>query len=88
MTALREVAMQEPETPWMFDDYRYILENADHLQKVGEVPLTFAQPACVREERQEEDLNARRPRPCDARSHPPGAASASFSMPVLLARSF
>lgn len=34
--ALREVAMQEPEAPWMFEDHRYILDNADRIKKVRE----------------------------------------------------
>eukprot|EP00903_Cladosiphon_okamuranus_P008387 g8063.t1 len=33
MDALKEVSMQEPETPWMFDEYRYILDNADQIKK-------------------------------------------------------
>ncbi|CAM9658675.1 unnamed protein product, partial [Pylaiella littoralis] len=31
--ALKEVSMQEPETPWMFDEYRYILDNAERIKK-------------------------------------------------------
>ena len=34
MDALKEVSMQEAETPWMFDEYRYILDNADQIKKV------------------------------------------------------
>lgn len=34
--ALREVAMQEPGAPWMFEDHRYILDNADRIKKVRE----------------------------------------------------
>lgn len=34
MNALKEVSMQESETPWMFDEYRYILDNADQIKKV------------------------------------------------------
>eukprot|EP00752_Nemacystus_decipiens_P012116 g10741.t1 len=33
MGALKEVSMQETETPWMFDEYRYILDNADQIEK-------------------------------------------------------
>lgn len=32
--ALKEVSMQEPETPWMFQEYRYILDNADRIKQV------------------------------------------------------
>lgn len=35
MDALKEISMQEPETPWMFDEYRYILDNAERITKVG-----------------------------------------------------
>lgn len=35
MGALKEVSMQEAETPWMFDEYRYILDNADQIKKVA-----------------------------------------------------
>lgn len=34
MGALKEVSMQEPETPWMFEEYRDILDNAERIQKV------------------------------------------------------
>lgn len=34
MGALKEVSMQETETPWMFKEYRYILDNADQINKV------------------------------------------------------
>lgn len=34
MDALKEVSMQETETPWMFDEYRYILDNAAQIEKV------------------------------------------------------
>ena len=34
MGALKEVSMQETDTPWMFDEYRYILDNADQIKKV------------------------------------------------------
>lgn len=45
--ALQEVAMQEPETPWMFDDYRYILDNADRIKKVWENEYSSTlRPAC------------------------------------------
>ncbi|CAM9371775.1 unnamed protein product [Ectocarpus sp. 13 AM-2016] len=33
MGALKEVSMQEPETSWMFEEYRYILDNAERIQK-------------------------------------------------------
>lgn len=36
MDALKEVSIQEPETPWMFDEYRSILDNADRIKKVRE----------------------------------------------------
>lgn len=36
MDALKEVSMQEPETPWMFEDYRYILDNAERIKQVGQ----------------------------------------------------
>lgn len=34
MDALKEVSIQEPETPWMFDEYQSILDNADRIKKV------------------------------------------------------
>ncbi|CAM9764264.1 unnamed protein product [Scytosiphon promiscuus] len=33
MDALKEISMQEPETPWMFEEYRYILDNAERITK-------------------------------------------------------
>ncbi|CBN79191.1 Bardet-Biedl syndrome protein 7 [Ectocarpus siliculosus] len=33
MGALKEISMQEPETPWMFEEYRYTLDNAERIQK-------------------------------------------------------
>ena len=36
MDALKEVSIQEPETPWMFDEYGFILDNADRIKKVRE----------------------------------------------------
>lgn len=35
MGALKEVSMQEPDTPWMFDEYRYILDNSERIKQVG-----------------------------------------------------
>ena len=34
MDAVKEVSIQEPETSWMFDEYRLILDNADRIKKV------------------------------------------------------
>ncbi|CAM9337349.1 unnamed protein product, partial [Hapterophycus canaliculatus] len=33
MGALKEISMQEPETPWIFAEYRYILDNVERITK-------------------------------------------------------